>query len=79
MRNGINKGTRLAAVRPGDVLTLQRSRFRVLSARCDADLVTLKLDDAPDRPLTLIGVAAMAVDVEASPDGGAAPGHHTEE
>lgn len=56
MNNGNIKETRLEAVRPGDTLTLQRFRFRVLSSQREADLVTLELDDAPEQPLTLIGV-----------------------
>lgn len=75
MKNGVNNGTRLEAVRPGDILTLQRSRFHVLSTQCDEDLVTLELDDAPERSLTLIGIAAMAVNVESSQNSGATPGH----
>ncbi|WLQ05823.1 hypothetical protein [Arthrobacter oryzae] len=61
----MNQGTQLEAVRPGDVLILQRSRFRVLSSQHDADLVTLELDDEPEQPMILIGVPSMPVVVEA--------------
>ena len=61
MKNGINEGTRLEAVRPGDILTLQHSSFRVLSSQRDEDLVTLILDDAPQQPLTFIGLRGTAV------------------
>ena len=73
MKNGINAGTRLEAVRPGDILTLQHSRFRVLTSDRDKDLVTLELDDAPEQPLTLIGLRGMAVSVESRHDSGATP------
>lgn len=66
MKNSISKGT-LEAVRPGDVLVLQGSRFRVLSTQREAGIVTLELDDAPDQPLTLVGVTSMAVNVESRP------------
>lgn len=69
MKNSNNKRTRLEAVRPGDILTLQRDRFRVLSAQQEADLVTLLLDDTPREPLTLIGVPSMAVNVESGNNG----------
>ena len=63
MKNSSGKGT-LESVRLGDVLILQRGRFRVLSMQRKAGVVTLELDDAPDQPLTLIGVPSMAVKVE---------------
>ena len=72
MKNSIDKGT-LEAVRLGDILTLQHSRFRVLSAQRDADLVTLELDDTPEQPLTLIGIPSMAVNVESGKDSRATP------
>ena len=68
MKNGVNNGTRLEAVRPGDVLTLQALPVpRPVVAMRRRTMVTLELDDAPERPLTLIGVAAMAVSVEPQP------------
>ena len=73
MKNGINEGTRLEAVCPGDILTLRHSRFRVLTSQRDHVLVTLELDDAPEHPLTLIGLPGMAVSIEPRHDGGAAP------
>jgi hypothetical protein len=72
MNNSINKGT-LGAVRPGDILTLQHSRFRVLSSQRAEDLVTLELDDTPEQPLTLIGIPSMAVNVESGKDSRATP------
>ena len=72
MKNSINKGT-LEAVHPGDILTLQDSRFRVLSSQRDADLITLELDDTPEQPLTLIGIPSMAVNVESGEDSRATP------
>ncbi|QCO98362.1 hypothetical protein FCN77_12505 [Arthrobacter sp. 24S4-2] len=73
MKKGINNEIRLAAVRPGDVLTVHHSRFRVLSSQREAGLVTLELDDAPEHPLTLIGVPSMAVQVEPDHDSLAVP------
>lgn len=75
MKNGNNKEIRLEAVCPGDILTLQRFRFRVLSSQREADLVTLELDDAPEEPLTLIGVPSMAVNIESRHDSRAKPGN----
>ena len=66
MKNSISKGT-LEAVRPGDVLVLQGNRFRVLSTQREADIVTVELDDAPDQPLTLVGLTSTAVNVESQP------------
>jgi hypothetical protein len=73
MKKGSNKEIRLGSVRPGDALTLQHSRFRVLSSQREAGLVTLELDDAPERPLTLIGVPSMAVHIEPGHDSLATP------
>jgi hypothetical protein len=67
MKTGMTVITRLDSVHTGDILTLQRSRLRVLSCQRDAGLVTLELEDAPDHPMTLIGTASMTVTVE--------PGH----
>lgn len=68
MKNGNNDETPLVAVRPGDTLTLKRFRFRVLSSQRESGLVTLELDDAPEQPLTLIGVPSMAVNIECRND-----------
>ncbi|MDR6508552.1 hypothetical protein [Arthrobacter oryzae] len=73
MKNGNHKKTLLEAVRPGDVLTLQRFHFRVLSSHRQEDLVTLELDGAPEQSLTLIGVPSMAVNIESPQDRQAAP------
>lgn len=69
MKNTNNAGTRLEAVRPGDMLTLQRNSFRVLTSQRDNDLVTLELDDAPGQPMTLIGLPSTAVNIESHHDG----------
>lgn len=61
MKNSINEGTRLEAVGPGDILTVQHSSFRVLSSQRDEGLVTLILDDGPHQPLTFIGLPGTAV------------------
>ena len=68
MKNAINAGTRLEAVRPGDILSLQRNSFRVLSSQRDNDLVTLELDDAPGQPMTLIGLTGTAINIESHHD-----------
>lgn len=70
MKNGINQGTRLEAVRPGDILTLQNSRFRVLTSQRAKDLVTLELEDTPEQPCTFIGLPGAAVNIEPRYDGG---------
>ena len=64
MNNDAHNTTRLKAVRPGDVLALQRQRFRVLTSQQDDGLITLELEDTPDHPITLIGVANMHVAIE---------------
>lgn len=73
MKKSINTGTRLETVRPGDILALQHSRFRVLTSQRDEDLVTLELDDAPEQPLTLIGLPGICVNVASRRDSGATP------
>jgi hypothetical protein len=73
MKNGNNKETLLEAVRPGDVLTLKRFHFQVLSSQRQDDLVTLELDDSPEQPLTLIGVPSMAVSIEPRHDSQTTP------
>lgn len=64
VNNPATKLTRLEAVHPGDVLTLQHNRFTVLTAQRDAGLVTLELQDTADKSSTLIGVATMQVTIE---------------
>ena len=64
MNNEAHYTTRLKAVRPGDMLTLQRQRFRVLTSQHDDGLITLELEDTPDHPITLIGVVNMKVTIE---------------
>ena len=61
LKNGINEGTRLEAVRPGDILTLQHCSFRVLNSQRDEGRVTLILDDGSQQPLTFIGLPGTAV------------------
>jgi hypothetical protein len=63
MKNAQNT-VQLEAVRPGDVLALHDNRFHVLTSQQHAGLVTLELEDLPDHPLTLIGVAGMKVTIE---------------
>jgi hypothetical protein len=77
MDNGMKHTTRLGAVRPGDVLTLQQDHFRVLTSQRRAGVMTLELEDAPEHPLTLIGVPSMTVTLESrsdSPDPGPVSG-----
>lgn len=74
MKTSNNNETRLEAVRAGDTLTLQRFRFRVLSSHLQDDLVTLELNDAPEQPLTLIGIPSMAVTIESPHESQSAPG-----
>jgi hypothetical protein len=52
---------RLKAVQAGEFVKFGGIPLRVLSTRRDAGLVTLKLEDRPERPMTLVGVADMAV------------------
>ncbi len=73
MKKDITPETRLEAVRPGDILTLQHSRFRVLTSERSKGLVTLELDGEHDHPLTLIGLPGMAVSFESRYDGTATP------
>ncbi|MFF2316440.1 hypothetical protein ACFVTE_09240 [Arthrobacter sp. NPDC058097] len=52
---------RLKGVRAGEIVKFGGIPLRVLSTHRDADLVTLKLEDKPERPMTFLGVADMAV------------------
>jgi hypothetical protein len=52
---------RLKGVRAGEIVKFGGIPLRVLSTRRDAGLVTLKLEDKPERPMTFVGLADMAV------------------
>jgi hypothetical protein len=62
IKNTIEDTVQLKAVRAGDVVTVGGVPLRVKAAqRDDAGLVTLKLENEPARPMTMVGVPDMRV------------------
>jgi len=62
IKNTIEDTVQLKAVRAGDVVKVGGVPLRVKAAqRDDAGLVTLKLEDGPTRPMTMVGVPDMRV------------------
>ncbi|WP_172411883.1 hypothetical protein [Arthrobacter globiformis] len=62
IKNTIEDTVQLKAVRAGDAVTVGGVPLRVKAAqRNDAGLVTLKLENEPARPMTMVGVPDMRV------------------
>lgn len=61
IKKTMDNKVRLKGVRAGEIVKLGGIPLRVLSTHRDAGLVTLKLEDKPEKPMTLVGVANMAV------------------